>query len=108
MNFTPEQVDLIVQRVVEQLGTASAASVPSQVPARSNATVGPNAAAAVRITAQVITRDLLEESVAGAATVRLAPKAILTPSARDFLRAGRPRRFDRTTTANLHDDLDCL
>lgn len=86
MNFTPEQVELIVQRVFEHLGTASAASALPQAPARSNAAVGPNSGAAVRLTAQVITHDLLAESVTGAATVRIGPKAILTPSARDFVK----------------------
>ena len=85
MNFTPEQVDLIVQRVLEHLGTPAAARAPSAgataVDDRSSAPPK-----AVRVDEPVITQALLAESVNGSARVSIGAKAILTPSARDFVR----------------------
>jgi ribose 5-phosphate isomerase RpiB len=86
MNFTPEQVDLIVQRVLEHLVSPAAARVANDTaPA-----VGDRSSAGskgVRIDEPVITQALLAESVNGSATVSIGAKAILTPSARDFVRA---------------------
>jgi hypothetical protein len=79
MNFTPETVELIVQRVLEHLGTP-APGAPAAV-----APVNP-APQGFRISAQVVTQAMLAESVNGATTVRIGPKAIVTPSALDFVR----------------------
>jgi len=85
MNFTPEQVDLIVQRVLEHLVSPAAARVANDTaPA-----VGDRSSAGskgTRIDEPVITQALLAESVNGSATVSIGAKAILTPSARDFVR----------------------
>lgn len=85
MNFTPEQVDLIVARVLEQIGTAEAPARAANTPAGSG-TKPASVAAAVRIDAPVITQALLAESVNGSARVAIGTKAILTPSARDWVR----------------------
>ncbi len=74
MNFTPETVELIVQRVLEHLGTPAANAAASAVPQ------------GYRISAQVVTQALLAESINGSTTVRIGPKAIMTPSALDFVR----------------------
>jgi hypothetical protein len=79
MNFTPETVELIVQRVLEHLGTPGPGAPVAFAPA-SPAPQGE------RISAQVVTHAVLEEKVNGARTVRIGPKAIVTPSAYDFLR----------------------
>jgi hypothetical protein len=84
MNFTPEEIELIVHRVLEHIETPAGA-------ARSQTGFGaefPSSAAhnAVRVSGQVITQALLAEALNGSATVTIGPKAILTPSARDFLR----------------------
>jgi hypothetical protein len=88
MTFTPEQFELIVQRVIQQLGTTPAATAPA--PARESArpapAAEPAAAPGIRIAGHVITQELLAASATGAALVRIAGKAILTPSARDFVR----------------------
>jgi hypothetical protein len=79
MNFTPETVELIVQRVLEHLGTPA--------PGMPRATALPNPAPqGFRISAQVVTQAVLAESVNGSTTVRIGPKAIVTPSAHDFVR----------------------
>lgn len=86
MNFTPEQVEFIVQSVLKEVGTKSDAArnlagphiAPPTAPAASKGVSIPNA---------VITEALLAEAVNGSAQVRIGPKAVLTPSARDFLRS---------------------
>jgi hypothetical protein len=88
MTFTPEQFELIVQRVIQQLGTTGAAIAPA--PARESARLAPAtdpaAAPGIRIAGQVITQELLAASATGTSLVRIAGKAILTPSARDFVK----------------------
>jgi hypothetical protein len=79
MNFTPEAVELIVQRVLEHLGTP-APGAPAAVPLPTAVPQG------FRISAQVVTGALLAENVNGSTTVRIGPKAIVTPSALDFVR----------------------
>ncbi|HEY3966890.1 MAG TPA: RpiB/LacA/LacB family sugar-phosphate isomerase [Planctomycetaceae bacterium] len=86
MTFTPEQVDLIVQRVVQQLGTKGVAIAPASAEPRHVTAAEPAAAPGVRIPGQVITQDLLAASATGAALVRIDAKALLTPSARDFIK----------------------
>ncbi len=85
MNFTPEQVDLIVQRVVAQLGPGVVAA-----PATASAPQVPVGAAAplpsAQISEQVVTQALLAEAINGSNQIRVGPKAILTPSARDFVK----------------------
>jgi len=76
-------IDEIVSRVLKELRTAeavapsaSAAAAPTAKPTPGEVTIG----------AAVVTGELLEKSIGGAKKVRIAPKAILTPSARDFIR----------------------
>ena len=90
MNFTSEQVDLIVQRVVAQLGP-SAVAAPPATPSRLDPAGQSASTSAVQIADQVITEHvitgaLLSESVNGSRQVRIGLKAILTPSARDFVK----------------------
>ncbi len=90
MNFTPEQVDLIVQRVLAQLGP-SAVAAPAAAGAHLAAAVAPSPVPAAQVadqvvTGQVITGALLTETVNGFRQVQIGPKAILTPSARDFVK----------------------
>ena len=99
MTFTPEQIELIVQRVVQTLGTMSAATAPAPAkpavavqavaaqPAVVKSTaVQPAMAAVVHLTSHVITQDVLAASARGAVVVSIDTKAILTPSARDYIR----------------------
>jgi len=101
MNFTPEQVDLIVQRVMAQLGpgVVAASASPGSVGASS-----PILAAQVAdpvVTDRVITGALLVEKVNGSNQVRIAPEAILTPSARDFVKQRGIRIIRETAAARL-------
>jgi len=82
MNFSPEQVELIVQRVVAQLGPGAVAA-PA---AASERPVAPSPVLPVQIADQIVTQALLAEAVNGSNQVRIGPKAILTPSARDFVK----------------------
>jgi hypothetical protein len=79
MNFTPETVELIVQRVLEHLEAPGAGACDAGAPSKP-ATEG------FRVSAAVVTQALLAESVNGVKTVRIGTKAIVTPSARDYLR----------------------
>jgi hypothetical protein len=83
MNFTPETVELIVQRVLEHLATPGRGA-PAAVPA-ADAPPAP-ALQGFRISTQVVTQAVLAESVNGSTTVRIGHKAIITPSALDFVR----------------------
>jgi hypothetical protein len=84
MNFTAEHVDLIVQRVLEHLGTPGGRAPGATGSASASAPVA--APKGVQITELVVTQALLAETVNGAKQVRIRPAAILTPSARDFIR----------------------
>lgn len=98
MNFTPEQVELIVQRVVAELGPGAVAA-PSAMRARQ---VSPGASSpipAVQIAEQVVTQALLAETVNGASQVHIGIKAILTPSARDFVKQRGIKIIRETTSA---------
>jgi hypothetical protein len=83
MNFTPETVELIVQRVLEHLGTPAPGT-----PASASAAVAPAVPApqGFRISAQIVTQALLAEGINGSTKVRIGPKAIVTPSGLDFVR----------------------
>ena len=54
----------------------------------------------VRLCETVITADLLAESVGGRAFVEVGPKALVTPSARDWLRQNNVELLRRKTAAN--------
>jgi hypothetical protein len=85
MNFTPEQVDLIVQRVVAQLAPKVAVA-PSPTAARLDPAEGSSSPLTVQISDHVITQALLSDAVNGSRQVGISPKAILTPSARDYVK----------------------
>ncbi len=86
MNVTNEQFELIVQKVLERLGTPAVDSAP-MIPS-----IDPPLSAAVsqvaRIDEHVVTQALLADGMNGSKQVRIGAKAILTPSARDFVRTG--------------------
>src|SRR6266404_2887620 len=87
MNFSAEHVDLIVQRVLEHLGTPGGhAPGATSATSSSSASLPVAAPKGVRITESVVTQALLAETINGAKQVRIGPAAILTPSARDFIR----------------------
>ena len=75
MNVSRELVERIVREVLagKPRPGAQEAATPADV---------------VRLTEAVVTGDLLEQKAAAATAVELPAKAILTPSARDFLRRG--------------------
>lgn len=77
-------IDEIVSRVLKELRTSGAAA-PS-VPAAAPSPIEKAPVGEVAITAAVITAELLVQSIGSAKKVRVAPKAILTPSARDVIR----------------------
>jgi len=77
-------IDEIVSRVLKELRTAGAAA-PS-VPAAAPAPIEKPPVGEVAITAAVITAELLVQSLGSAKKLRIAPRAILTPSARDVIR----------------------
>lgn len=81
-------IDEIVSRVLKELRTAEAAapSVPAAAPAPVQSPIQKPANSEVAISAAIVTGELLEKSIGGAKKVRVAPKAILTPSARDIVR----------------------
>ena len=81
MNVTSEQVEQIVQRVLEHLGTPAGAAPLSDV-SPATASVSKEA----RIAEHVVTQALLVDAANGSKHVWIAPTAILTPSARDFVR----------------------
>jgi hypothetical protein len=84
MNFSAEHVELIVQRVLEHLGTPGGRAPGETASASASAPVA--VPKGVHISEQVVTQSLLAETVNGAKQVRIASAAILTPSARDFIR----------------------
>jgi hypothetical protein len=93
MNVTSEQVELIVQRVLEHLGMPAGArpsTNSSTTNSATNSSNSPPATAAApkgaRISDHVVTQALLADAVNGSKQVRIGPRAILTPSARDFVR----------------------
>jgi hypothetical protein len=75
----------IVQRVLKELGTAPGGAPPAAT-ARPAASSSPPA---VLLDAPVITRELLENGANGATRIHTRRGALLTPSARDFLRERR-------------------
>jgi hypothetical protein len=84
MNLPPEQVEFIVQRVLAHLGTPG-----DRPPAGSGSPGRPGGSAAtkgVQISEVIVTQALLAETINGAKQVQIGPTAILTPSARDFVR----------------------
>jgi hypothetical protein len=85
MNFTAEQVELVVQRVLEQLGTRGGAA-PVATGSVSTSAAAPRAPKGVPLGDQVVTQALLAETINGSKLVRIGPKAILTPSAHDYVR----------------------
>ncbi|HEY2251606.1 MAG TPA: hypothetical protein VGH74_11120 [Planctomycetaceae bacterium] len=98
MNFTPEQVDLIVQRVVAQLGPRVVAAPPAA--GVQHAAVGDSSPVpAAQIADQVVTQALLADRLNGSNQVRIGFKAILTPSARDFVKQ-RGIKIIRETAAS--------
>jgi hypothetical protein len=99
-------IDRIVANVLQQLGATGGAAPAPVHSSTSNRTAfsrdpqesAPAAAGRIELDDRVITAELLAERVNGAAVVAIAPKSILTPSARDFVNE-RGLRIDRASTA---------
>lgn len=96
MNLTPQQLEEIVVRVVGEFLTSAETSRPVEkavvaaVKPASTPVAAPAekpADAALWIDQSIITAEVLKERVKAAKRIRIAPRAILTPSARDFLRS---------------------
>ena len=97
MAFDPSTIDHIVANVLKQLGTRSgAAPAATSSKAADTAAVHSQRSGSIRIEERVITAELLAERVNGVATIDIGSKAILTPSARDFI-SQRGLRIDRGT-----------
>jgi hypothetical protein len=88
-------IDRIVANVLQQLGTGGDAA-PVKTWSTSADTAASQRSGSVRIDERVITAKLLAERVNGAAAINIGSKAILTPSARDFI-SERGLRIDRGT-----------
>lgn len=81
-------IDEIVQRVLSELRTGVTAARPAtngKPPKESAANASPSAIVAIE--AQVVTAEVLAQRPPGASRVRVRRRSILTPSARDFIRA---------------------
>lgn len=102
MSVDSTTIDRIVANVLQQLGargdgarSSSELSTSDKNPlSRDPQRSAPAGTARIALDDRVITADLLAQSVNGAAIVAIAPKAILTPSARDFIKE-RGLRIDR-------------
>lgn len=92
MNLNPQLIDEIVARVVEQLRTPAAPPRPAPAAAsNSPAATSPLVVnkSVVRLSQHIITAEILETQARGVPQIHIAPRAILTPSARDYLRQMR-------------------
>jgi hypothetical protein len=90
MSLDSKTLERIVMEVVQQILTSPSPShVPSNPalePAKRN-TETPARTAALSILDKVITGDLLKEKLQGQKSITVGPRAVLTPSAHDFLRS---------------------
>lgn len=97
MNLGQQDVERIVRQVMEELRKPAVSTKTESAPAAVSAVAGvaktgsasawPAASAAeVVFDETIITAELLNSRIKGASRVRIAPRAIVTPSARDFLR----------------------
>ena len=106
MSLTPEQVEQIVQQVIRQFSgsTGAGAVAPSTATATVAASApqptAPQAPAGVKISHRVITHNVLAEEAGGAKVVRIDAKAIITPSAHDYLRQQSIQIVRETATAS--------
>ncbi len=82
MNLNQIDIDGIVQSVLQQLRRREDRPLVSPVEPMSQPKL--NDVAVIQST--VVTADLLAEKVGANKTVRISPKAIITPAARDYLR----------------------
>jgi hypothetical protein len=87
VNTDSALIDRIVAGVLQQLRPASPAAAPMAVPLV--ASVLPASTTDIELTLPVITAAVLEERVQPHQSVRLAAKSVLTPTARDWLKARR-------------------
>lgn len=84
MQLEPAVIDEIVRRVMEHLHAAPASTRVAGSPVSPS---NPSASHGVTLSQPVITEDILSERVNGSKQVVISAKAILTPSARDFVRS---------------------
>jgi hypothetical protein len=106
MSLDNQLLERIVQEVMEQIRGSSTAprpsSPPPKPPAAPAASVPPGALA---IAGEVITADLLREAISGQKKVTVGPRAVLTPSAHDFLRS-RGISWSRRSAAAAPESTD--
>lgn len=85
MNVQGPLIDEIVRRVLSQLGTERAPAPPAPAAVAAASTAPP----LVSLDQAIVTQEVLEQSIGSAIRVRISPRAIVTPSARDFIRQRR-------------------
>jgi hypothetical protein len=83
------QIDAIVQAVLAELGHGARSAWPAAKPQTAATTVARPAAPTVTLTDKVITSATLASQVRPGTTLRFTDHAILTPSAKDWLRERR-------------------
>jgi len=85
VTLTSQEIEQIVLRVMDHLHPREP-NDGVHLPPLGRGGSGERAENVLSLPDPVITHKLLDENVNGAKTIRIAPRAILTPSARDFLR----------------------
>lgn len=91
-NSNDELIDAIVAGVLDRLrGPSAPSSSTTDATQTALATVKelPSESELVVLSERVITEAVLEEKLNGASVVQFAPKTVLTPTARDFLRVNK-------------------
>lgn len=98
MNLDQIDIDGIVQSVLQQLQRREDRPLISAI----NPVSQPKLNNVAVIQSAVVTADLLTEEVGTSTSVRISPKAIITPAARDYLREKNitVESFDSATTQN--------
>jgi hypothetical protein len=86
MNLTPEQIEQIVQQVVRHFAVPPVAAAPATVEKPQAAPREEGTREGVRVAGRVITHEVLASTARQARVVHIEARAIVTPSARDFLR----------------------
>ncbi|HCS52107.1 MAG TPA: hypothetical protein DIW81_11020, partial [Planctomycetaceae bacterium] len=98
MNLDQIDIDGIVQSVLQQLQRRDDRPLVSAIKPVSQ----PKLKSAALIQSAVVTADLLAEKVGTNKSIRISPKAIITPAARDYLREKNitVESLDSATTQN--------
>lgn len=92
MHLSSETIDQIVQNVMRDMQSRESSTSPA-APVTLHAT--DDLTSVVRIDNKVITEEVLVKAQAGGRAVALSPAAVMTPSARDFIRRNGVRLASR-------------